>query len=40
MLVAGANRLLVAAAFVPLTMFGLTMLERSSARDTATMQAR
>jgi hypothetical protein len=40
MLVAGANRLLVAAALVPLTMFGLTMLERSSARDTATMQAR
>jgi len=39
MLVAGANRLLVAVALVPLTMFGLTMLERSSARDTPRMQA-
>jgi hypothetical protein len=31
LLIAGANRLLVAVALVPLTMIGLTMLERSSA---------
>ncbi len=35
MLVAGANRVLVAIALVPLTMFGLTMLERSGASDGA-----
>ena len=33
LLIAGANRLLVAVALVPLTMIGLTMLERSSAID-------
>jgi hypothetical protein len=33
LLVAGANRLLVSVALVPLTMFGLTMLERSSDTD-------
>lgn len=33
LLIAGANRLLVAMALVPLTMIGLTMLERSSAMD-------
>ena len=33
LLIAGANRLLIAVALVPLTMIGLTMLERSSAMD-------
>jgi hypothetical protein len=33
LLIASANRLLVAVALVPLTMIGLTMLERSSAMN-------
>jgi hypothetical protein len=39
LLVAGANRILVAMALVPLTMFGLTMLERSSAGETTSRPA-
>ena len=39
MLVAGANRILVAIALVPLTMFGLSMLERSSATSSPTCHA-
>jgi hypothetical protein len=35
LLIAGANRLLVAVALVPLSMIGLTLLERSSASDQA-----
>ena len=39
LLIAGANRILVALALVPLTMFGLTMLERSSTADTTSRSA-
>jgi hypothetical protein len=40
LLVGGANRILVGAAFVPVCMFGFRLLERSSARGGSSTTSR